>query len=85
MYRSRVSLCVGLFHALTICPTTVSQFAYGLPGSLPPVQNFDPLGFSSKADEETVKRYRECEIMHGKSRQVIRTICCVHHISNTAL
>ena len=45
------------------------QFAYGLPGSIPPVQDFDPLGFSTKADEDTVKRYRECEIMHGKSCQ----------------
>ena len=46
-----------------------SQFAYGLPGSLPPVERFDPLGFS-KNDEATVRRYRECEIMHGRFAQM---------------
>jgi hypothetical protein len=47
-----------------------SQFAYGLVGSLPPAGNFDPLGFSAKADEATVRRYRECEIMHGRFAQM---------------
>jgi len=27
---------------------------------------FDPLGFAEKADEKTLKRYREAEITHGR-------------------
>ena len=46
------------------------NFAYGLVGSLPPAKNFDPLGFSKKADKDTVLRYRECEIMHGRFAQM---------------
>jgi Chlorophyll A-B binding protein len=34
-----------------------------LPGILPPVGLFDPLGF---ADEKTLKRYREAEVTHGR-------------------
>lgn len=37
-----------------------------LPGALPPVGFFDPLGFAEKADENTLKRYREAEITHGR-------------------
>ena len=35
-------------------------------GALPPVDFFDPLGFADKADEKTLKRYREAEITHGR-------------------
>ena len=27
---------------------------------------FDPLGFAEKADEKTLKRYREAEVTHGR-------------------
>jgi len=39
---------------------------YGLPGALAPMGFFDPLGFSKDADLNTVKRYREAEVMHGR-------------------
>lgn len=37
-----------------------------LPGALPPVGVWDPLGLSDKADKNTLKRYREAEITHGR-------------------
>ena len=37
-----------------------------LPGILAPVGLFDPLGFAEKADEGTLKRYREAELTHGR-------------------
>uniref|UniRef100_A0A7S1FQV8 Plastid light harvesting protein n=1 Tax=Corethron hystrix TaxID=216773 RepID=A0A7S1FQV8_9STRA len=43
-----------------------SAFAYGLPGSLSPVNEFDPLGFAGEADLNTMKKYREAETMHGR-------------------
>jgi len=43
-----------------------SQFAWGLPGSLSPVENFDPFGFATDCDLDTMKRYREAETTHGR-------------------
>jgi len=43
-----------------------SKFAYGLPGSLQPVPQFDPLGFSKNADLLKIKQYREAETQHGR-------------------
>jgi hypothetical protein len=40
--------------------------AEDLPGVLDPVGFFDPLGFAEKADEPTMKRYREAELTHGR-------------------
>ena len=37
-----------------------------IPGALAPVGIFDPLGFADKADEPTLKRYREAELTHGR-------------------
>lgn len=38
-----------------------------IPGKLPPFEDgFDPLGFAEKADEPTLKRYREAELTHGR-------------------
>ena len=37
-----------------------------LPGAIAPVGFFDPLGFAEKADEATMKRYREAELTHGR-------------------
>lgn len=37
-----------------------------LPGALPPFGVFDPLGFADKADANTLKRYREAELTHGR-------------------
>jgi len=46
--------------------TSLSAFADELPGALAPVGFFDPLGFAEKADENTMKRYREAELTHGR-------------------
>jgi len=43
-----------------------SAACYGLPGSSSPLGFFDPLGFTKDADLNTVKRYREAEVMHGR-------------------
>lgn len=43
-----------------------SKFAYGLPGSLDPVPEFDPLGFADGADLSQIKKYREAELQHGR-------------------
>lgn len=42
------------------------EFAFGLPGSLDPVPEFDPFGFLTDADIDTVKKYREAETQHGR-------------------
>jgi hypothetical protein len=47
--------------------TSLNAFsAEDLPGALAPVGFFDPLGFAEKADENTMKRYREAELTHGR-------------------
>jgi hypothetical protein len=38
----------------------------GMPGAMAPFGFFDPLGFAEKADENTLKRYRESELTHGR-------------------
>merc|ERR1711966_485103 len=43
-----------------------NEFAFGLPGSLDPVPNFDPLGYAAEANLDTMKLYREAEIQHGR-------------------
>lgn len=37
-----------------------------LPGALPPIGLFDPFNFAAKADANTLKRYREAELTHGR-------------------
>jgi len=39
-------------------------------GALPPVGFFDPLNFASKADDATLARYRQVEVMHGRFAQM---------------
>ena len=46
--------------------TSLKAAADDLVGALPPVGFFDPLGFAEKADENTLKRYREAELTHGR-------------------
>merc|ERR1719238_378767 len=43
-----------------------SKFAWGLPGSLDPVPEFDPFGFAQDCSLEEMKRYREAEVTHGR-------------------
>ena len=37
-----------------------------IPGALEPTGIWDPLGFAERADEATLKRYREAELTHGR-------------------
>eukprot|EP00578_Thalassiosira_sp_NH16_P024287 CAMPEP_0181100750 /NCGR_PEP_ID=MMETSP1071-20121207/13365_1 /TAXON_ID=35127 /ORGANISM="Thalassiosira sp., Strain NH16" /LENGTH=210 /DNA_ID=CAMNT_0023183511 /DNA_START=51 /DNA_END=683 /DNA_ORIENTATION=- len=47
--------------------TAMNAFtADSMPGALAPMGFFDPLGFAAKADEKTLKRYREAEVTHGR-------------------
>lgn len=43
-----------------------SKFAYGLPGSLDPIPEFDPFGFAKDATIVQMKNYREAETTHGR-------------------
>jgi hypothetical protein len=43
-----------------------STFAWGLPGSIEPVKDFDPLGFAKDADLMRMKTLREAETQHGR-------------------
>eukprot|EP00542_Grammatophora_oceanica_P006156 CAMPEP_0194065370 /NCGR_PEP_ID=MMETSP0009_2-20130614/85432_1 /TAXON_ID=210454 /ORGANISM="Grammatophora oceanica, Strain CCMP 410" /LENGTH=308 /DNA_ID=CAMNT_0038718209 /DNA_START=177 /DNA_END=1103 /DNA_ORIENTATION=- len=43
-----------------------AEFAYGLPGSIDPIADFDPLGLAEKADFGTMMKYREAELQHGR-------------------
>jgi hypothetical protein len=43
-----------------------NKFAWGLPGSIAPIADFDPAGFAAGADLETMKNYREAETQHGR-------------------
>jgi Chlorophyll A-B binding protein len=46
---------------------TKSSFTVeNIPGALPPFGIFDPLGLVAKADANTLKRYREAELTHGR-------------------
>jgi len=42
------------------------KMAVDLPGALPPAGFFDPLNFAERADDLTLKRYREAEVTHGR-------------------
>merc|ERR1719491_977656 len=37
-----------------------------MPGALAPMGFFDPAGFANKADEATLRKYREAEVTHGR-------------------
>jgi len=43
-----------------------SKFCAGLPGSVAPLGNFDPLGLISNFSVEEIKRYRESEVTNGR-------------------
>ena len=48
-------------------PKKTSAFTINtIPGALAPVGIFDPLDLGAKADEMTLKRYREAELTHGR-------------------
>ncbi|KAL7535896.1 hypothetical protein ACHAXR_011570, partial [Thalassiosira sp. AJA248-18] len=43
-----------------------NAFAWGLPGSLDPAPEFDPLGFAANTPLGTMKQWREAETQHGR-------------------
>eukprot|EP00613_Pedinella_sp_CCMP2098_P023830 CAMPEP_0171713568 /NCGR_PEP_ID=MMETSP0991-20121206/17809_1 /TAXON_ID=483369 /ORGANISM="non described non described, Strain CCMP2098" /LENGTH=244 /DNA_ID=CAMNT_0012304207 /DNA_START=26 /DNA_END=760 /DNA_ORIENTATION=- len=43
-----------------------AAFAYGLPGALAPMGNFDPLGLSKGKSLDEMKYFREAEVTHGR-------------------
>lgn len=50
------------------------EFANGLPGSLPPFENFDPFQLSASASEETIDWYRSAELKVGTNAMFIHTM-----------
>merc|ERR1719164_343651 len=40
------------------------EFAYGLPGSIAPIEEFDPFNYLDKATKEQVYTWREAELAH---------------------
>ena len=55
--------------------TAVKFTVDDIPGALPPVGIFDPLGFAEKADAATLKRYREAELTHGRVAMLAVSTC----------
>jgi hypothetical protein len=43
-----------------------NAFAWGLPGNIAPVGDFDPAGFATACSLPEMKRYREAEVTHGR-------------------
>jgi len=43
-----------------------AEFAYGLPGGANILGEFDPLGFLENKSQDTVYKYREAELTHGR-------------------
>lgn len=57
----------GTFGAKKAAPVKTASFTVEtIPGALEPMGIWDPLGFAEKADEATLKRYREAELAHGR-------------------
>ncbi|CAB9514409.1 chloroplastic [Seminavis robusta] len=53
--------------AISLLAASASAFSVDtIPGAIAPTGLFDPLGFAAKADEPTLKRYREAELTHGR-------------------
>merc|ERR1712113_440886 len=69
----------------------MGEFAFGLPGSLDPVANFDPLGIAENTSLIQMKAYREAETTHGRVAMlaiigflVTETPVSFHPLFNTA-
>ncbi|CAJ1960416.1 unnamed protein product [Cylindrotheca closterium] len=52
--------------ALLAAPAAMAFSVDTIPGAIAPTGLFDPLGFAEKANEATLKRYREAELTHGR-------------------
>ena len=67
--RASTSLNAFAFGKKAQAPPPVKKPSFNvdnMPGALAPMGFFDPLGFAAKADEGTLKRYREAEVTHGR-------------------
>lgn len=67
--RTPTSLDAFAFKKAQKPPPAVKKPSFNvdnMPGALAPMGFFDPLGFAAKADEGTLKRYREAEVTHGR-------------------
>merc|ERR1719240_148617 len=50
----------------TVAMGGASEFCYGLPGAIAPAGEFDPANLLDGLDKDTVMRYREAELTHGR-------------------
>jgi len=47
-------------------PPPPPKFCAGLPGAISPFGDWDPAGFTKDKDDNTIRRYREAEVTHGR-------------------
>ena len=64
--RGKLSTSLNADASLNGWTPDESKFAFGLPGSINPIPEFDPFGFAEKADLVQMKGYRESETTHGR-------------------
>ena len=50
-----------------------------LVGAVEPLGFFDPLGYAEKADDNTLRRYREAELTHGRVASTYHYFCVGFH------
>jgi hypothetical protein len=66
-----VAASVSAFSEVAPNPPPVSNGAQYMPGAVAPLGFWDPLGFAANADVNTLKRYREAEIVHGRVAMLV--------------
>lgn len=72
MMKTAISAIALLASSATAFPSVVKSSLPSLegyvelPGAVAPLGFFDPLGFAERADGNTMKRYREAELIHGR-------------------
>jgi len=66
MPKTTTSLSVSNYPEVNGWTADSSKFCAGLPGSVAPLGQFDPLGLVSEFSVEEIKRYRESEVTHGR-------------------
>lgn len=60
--NSKKYTCYICFYLLFLQYDSVEE----MPGALPPIGVFDPVGLAAKADSATLGKYREAELQHGR-------------------
>ena len=66
MPKTGTSLSMSSYPQVNGWSADPSKFCAGLPGSVAPLGEFDPLGLVSQFSVEEIKRYRESEVTHGR-------------------